>query len=418
MRFFFTICLLSVLLSSTLLAQDSLLVAAFQKHSHAMTFENGNLAGEGFTFLQEEAGKSPFFLIGEDHGIAEIPLFTAALFKALKHVGYQYFATETGPFTAAFLQERASRANWLQDYSAFLQKYPWSIPFYSWQEETTIIDVVMEGQSGGDPLLWGLDQEFAASFRMHFADLKKQAETEESRKIAEKYYQLAMQSFTASFQERAPHKAFMAIVKPEDFTKLKKAFSGQPKNLELIREMEESIRIYQYWFVGEGYQSNYERAEMMKRHFLAYYQKAQEKTPQPRVLFKFGANHIYRGANGLNVFDIGNFVSELASQQGKTSFHLYVLGKKGTQNAYTPFSKSEADKKKSYDAANYLDKVDFSTVFQATGEEKWSVVDLRPLRKALFSRQIKNVHPGLEKVIWSYDAILVIPQVSASTLFD
>ena len=84
-------------------------------------------------------------------------------------------------------------------------------------------------------------------------------------------------------------------------------------------------------------------------------------------MFKFGSNHIYKGLNGLNVFDIGNFVSEFASQQGKESFHLYTLGRKGTQNAYTPFSKSDADKQKSYDPLKHRD-VDFSTVLNSVPE--------------------------------------------------
>ena len=359
-----------------------------------------------------------FFLIGENHGMAEIPKFTAALFEAYKKHGYQYFATETGPFTAAFLQQTASRKDMHLGMASFLKEYPWSIPFYGWQEECEILKTVVGNKPSEKQLIWGLDQEFAASPRMNFLRLKKSAKTEASKKVATEYYEMAMSAFKESTETKNPGKSFMGIVRPDDFVKLKTAFKGQPQNLKLIEALEESIYIYQLWFQREGYKSNQLRAEMMKRYFWDYYSKAKVEDDPPKIMFKFGSNHMYRGANALNVFDIGNFISEMASQMNTESFHLYVLGRKGNQNAYNPFSQDEADKQKPYDASKYLDNVDVSTVLSATSETDWSVIDLRPIRKALFNHFIKNVNPGLEKLIWSYDAILVIPEVSASTFFN
>ncbi len=409
---------LSMIIANATFAQDSLLIENLKSNAYSLVFENGELSGEGFEFLNKQGEETPFFLIGESHGMAEIPEFTAALFRAFKKHGYQYFATETGPYTADFLQQLAAEKNWQTSLQSFYQKYPWSIPFYSWKEEGEILEAVVGQQKSEKALIWGLDQEFAAGFRMNFKTLKENATSDKSREVATKYYEMAINDFNKFVETHNPMNAFMAKVQAQDFEQLKTAFSGQPENLDRIRELEESIHIYQLWFQREGYQSNCLRAEMMKQHFWQYYTDAKKKDDSVKVMFKLGANHVYRGPNGLNVFDIGNFVSEMASQMKTSSFHLFTLARKGTQNAYNPFSTNEADKQKAFDIKESMDKVDVSTLLKATSETEWSVIDLKPLRKALFSGAIKKVDVGLEKLIWSYDAILVIPEVRASTIIE
>ncbi len=395
-------------------AQDSLLTEKLRPLVHTFQYEEGKLSGDGLTFLLETGKTASFFLIGEDHGMAEFPLFTAALFRAFQPLGYQYFATETGPFSAGIVQALTAGPDWRARFKAHFDQYPWSIPFYYWQEECEIPVAVAEVTPPGKLAVWGLDQEFATSFQMLFHVLEKEATTPEGRETAGFYAGMAAKADGAAISSGDPSRSFLAIVKPGDFARLRSAFAGKPRSLDLIRELEESVQIYQLWFVGEGYESNRLRAEMMKRHFMQYYGEAKTRGEQPKVVFKFGANHLYRGLNALNVADIGNFVAELASQEDLQSFHLYTLGRKGTQNAFTPFSKSDADKKQPYDAGQYLDRIDFSAALEAVPENEWAVIDLRPLRKTLFNGQIKNINEGLKRLIWSFDALLVVPEVRAS----
>lgn len=399
-------------------AQDSLLIQTIEKSTYSVNWEQGKLTGPGFQFLKEKAENSSFFLIGEHHGIAEIAQFTASLFQQLKPSGYKYFATETGPYTAQLLQQMALQDNWEQNFEALFQQYPWSIPFFSLREESSILQSVLAGHQGEEQLIWGLDQEFAACFRLFFDHLYKNAKTENSKKVAKTYYELAENSFRESSETKNPGKSFLGIAQAKDFTALKEAFQQESENLQLIEELEKSVEIYQLWFKGQGFKSNSDRAAMMKRHFMTYYRAVQQSNPTAKVMVKLGANHLYRGTNPLQVYDIGNFISELANQQQSQSFHLYVMGCKGTNNAYTPFSQSEADKTATYDALKDFKKVNFAPLIHATGEQGWSLVDLRPLKEKIWAKSIKDVHPGLYKLIWSYDAILVIPEVHASTFFE
>jgi len=405
--------LISCLFCLQLPAQDSLLRQALQNHQFEFQLNEGVLTGNGAEWLSETAAASQFMLIGEDHGIAELPQFTAALYQRIQPAGYRYFATETGPFSAAFLQKIGQRESFIRDYRDTLAKYPWAIPFYTMQEEVNMLRAILRGKDTEEPIIWGLDQEFIGSPRLFFPTLLKHAADEAGRKTLQEYADRAMTGFQETIKSRNPSSIFFSSATSGDFEKMRAALDDDPGANRLLDELEQSWYIYHLYFTGKGYDSNRLRAEMMKRHFWSYYQQARTENNLPKVVFKFGANHVYRGANGLNVFDIGNFVSELASQEGTASCHLYVIGKRGFQNAYTPFA-DESAKQQAYDPEKYLDRIDVRTVLELTGDEQWSLFDLRPLRSMLFKGELKDLDPALEKVIWSYDAFVVIPETHAS----
>ena len=406
-----------LLLSNIAGGQDSLLRQALQENHLAIELNNAQLQGPGAEFLRETAAAGQFFLIGEDHGMAELPQFTAALYHLLSPAGYTYFATETGPYTAALLQDMAQRTGFLQDLRDTLTRYPWSIPFYTMREEAEMLQSIMGDRRPKVPVIWGLDQEFIGAPRLLLPGLLEQAADDRGRAVLQGYADRATAGFWKTIQEKNPSHILFYRIAADDFTQWRAALGQDREAHRLVDELEESWEIYHRYFTRQGYASNRQRAELMKRHFREYYQEAKSREKHPKVVFKFGANHMYRGANGLNVFDIGNFVSELASQEGTGSFHLYVVGKRGTQNAYTPFA-DEADKEKPYDAKNYLDRIDLTPLLELSSDEHWNLFDLRPLRHLLFNKKIKDLDPALEKVIWSYDAYLVIPEVRASKSID
>jgi hypothetical protein len=403
-------------MAGNLTAQDSLLLQHLKKNTYPLQFEKGKFSGPGYELLTDAGQTHSFFLIGEEHGLAENPKATAALFKSFKDYGYRYFATETGPYTARFLQQAAATDVYAELQQLF-EQYPWSIPFYVWKEECAILEAVVNGASTEEALIWGLDQEFAASFRMHFDYLEKQGGTDAARQLAAQYLKQAVEGSEKAFASKQPGQSFMAMAQPSDFEKLRTAFTGQSDLISLLHELEESIEIYQLWFTRQAYLSNQLRAKMMKRHFQDYYAKAREKDKQPKVMFKFGANHLCKGASFLNIYDLGNFITELAEMEGVSSFHLFTLGIEGTQCAYTPFSESAEDKQKAYEGASPTAQKDYAALVKVAAVDSWSVIDLRPLRTAIFDHTLKGIHPSLEKLIWSYDAVLVMPEVTASTPF-
>jgi hypothetical protein len=184
-------------------------------------------------------------------------------------------------------------------------------------------------------------------------------------------------------------------------------------------ELRESREIYKKNFEGAGYDSNLQRSILMKRHFMAYYNRAAaQRGTQPKVLFKFGANHVKRGRNFTNVYDMGNLVSELAAANGSASFHLFVLPLGGTQNSYVPFLANAADKEKKVEIRENSGAFDGRAFLQTKNGKDWAVIDLRPLRPLVSAGNIKDLPRGFADLVWGFDAILIIPETKAATLFE
>lgn len=403
---------------------DSALIAELVKNRYTLALEDGRLKGAGADLLFKEAEAAQFFLIAEDHGIMELPQLTAALFRQINAYGYDHFAIEAGPITARQLEKLASSPRSQQDFADFNRRNPFSLPFYFWKEEAGLLETVVNAPGRKLKTLWGLDQEFVMSTKLHLKRLVELAPNRQARRVVEEYNQKAQTEFNRMVESKNPSIVFMASATADDFKRLRAALDPKPGSeaAEILDEMQESWEIYTKQFRGQVYEANDQRAQLMKRHFMRYYNDAlrEEKSP-PKVLFKFGMNHMKRGRSFINVFDVGSFVPDLAFTNGMKSFHLLVVGAGGTQNAYLPFVGNEADKNRKYDVVKVLKdyaSVDVKPLIAAAAEDKsWAVIDLRPLRSLITNRKLENIDKGLEELIYGYDAALIIPEIHAATLY-
>ncbi|MCG3158467.1 MAG: hypothetical protein DKINENOH_05111 [bacterium] len=400
---------------------DSLTTLQLSEHKYTLALVDGMLKGSGADFLLSEAKAAQFFLIGEDHGIAEVSQFTSALFQRIHPMGYHHLAVETGPLTAQWLNRLSAEPNAQQAFSAFHKENPFAVPFYNWQEEAALLIAVLKGAKPGVQPLWGLDQEFIMSSKMHFKKLSALAPNDEARKVVNEFYEKTRTEFDRMVESKNPGMVFLASAQKSDFEKLENAFGPQAplQAREILFELKTSWEIYAKNFTGAGYESNAQRAGLMKKHFMSYYNQAlaQQGSP-PRVLFKFGVYHIKKGRSYTNVYDIGNLAAELAEANSSHSFHLFVIGAAGTQNAYLPFVGNEADKNKKIDVTAAYDFADIKPFLAAADQKLWTLFDLRPLRPLLHAQTLGSLAPNTKELIWGYDAVLVMPQVRAATLFN
>jgi len=396
------------------------LVAELSKHRLPLALENGALRGEGAEFLVREARASQFFLVGEDHGIAELPAFTSSLFKSVAPDGYKYLAIEVGPLAALHIARLATQKDALGAFADFNKRYPYSVAFYSWREEAAMLQSAVATSSVGANAVWGLDQEFILSPKLLLERLVAIAPSAKARAVATKYYDKVRGEYARMVETKKIAEIFLLTATRDDFETLRAAYRPKPGSEadRLIEELEVSREIYEKNGNGQGYASNAQRAELMKRHFMERYRDA-ARSGAPKVVFKFGLFHMMRGRTQTNVYDIGNLVSELAASNGSRSFHLVVLPGGGTQNAYRPFVGNDADKSAPIDLASY-DFADIRPLLRAAGESGWAVLDLRPLRPLLHGRKsaLGAVDRGLAELIWGYDAALIMPKVHAATLFE
>ncbi|HUF04691.1 MAG TPA: hypothetical protein VMM38_11015 [Aridibacter sp.] len=410
----FSVLLVVFSLTAAALPQTDL-PETLAKNRSIVRVVDGSLQGEGAEILLREGRNSQFFLIGESHGIAELPLLASALFEALNPHGYEYFAIETGPITASRIEEMAREPGGM---AGFNFEFPLSLPFFNFQEEAAFVESVLKRSKNRKNALWGLDQEFAASAAIHLPRLLELAEDTRSRSIVRPFAEKASTEIDRIIASGNPSEAFLGSATDEDLEKLESAFKGTANSeaKEILEELRASRDIYRMFFTGKGYESNLERSRLMKGHFTSYYERAGGNARKPKVLFKFGSNHMTRARNYTNVFDIGSLASAIADGNGSSSFHLYVVATSGSQNRYIPFHKNEADKqKKIVPETSFADLDPFLGI---ADKENWTLVDLRPLRPLIHGGKLKDLPRGFADLVWGFDAVLLMPNVKASTLFD
>src|SRR5262245_6323932 len=134
----------------------------------------------------------------------------------------------------------------------------------------------------------------------------------------------------------------------------------------------------------------------------------------PKVMMKFGYIHMIRGANYVNVFDLGAMADEVAALTGDRAFHILVLPGPGSHQAvpgpkfsFVPVSSDEFDEFKAGDQR--LTRVLSNA--HATGHE---VIDLRALRP-LAMRGLEGWNPDVVRTIHGYDAAVIWKGAHASS---
>lgn len=374
-------------------AQDSTLTRLVRQHQFALTTDGTRFSGPGWDRLRAAAQKSQFVLVGEDHGLAQIPVFTAAVAEAFKPA---VFIAEIDPYVAQALTRLAAQPGGAVAYE---QQYPEALCFYDLREEFELARRLC----GQQVQLLGLDQVYgstAAPFYQQLAGLVKSPATKAYLRRQAQRYQRQQQAFARAGQDGwvmeqqtpATVDSLLTLTKTE-----------RPAARQMAQDYATSYAIYKS-------QSHQDRLNLMKRNLLQALPPGQ---PAPRTLLKLGANHAARGLSPATFgefYDVGNLVQNLADAQGQRSLHLRVIGRQGTQatgsNPYFPAKNSTR-----YTAA---DKAKYEVFLaRATGPD-WLVVDLRPARRALTTGQLQVRDVALQRTIQGYDYLIVIPETTAS----
>ena len=260
-----------------------------------------------------------FVLIGEDHGFAEIPQFVIALKQTLGSDAPAYLVVEIGPLSAAHLTQALRDGN----ADSVELHYPGAVPFFGWRDDLAMFEAWQKGSAIAS--VWAIDQEFILSSRMHFERLLALAPPA-GRETVQSYLTRAVEADRALVAEHNPSVVLLPQIGDADFRRLGTSFgaSGDGEAAVILKELTESAEIYRGQS-QDGYDSNRQRALLMKRHFMRYYAEAAKRDGRaPRAMFRFGAFHAGRGLSVINQFDIGNLATELAASNGNESLHVLI----------------------------------------------------------------------------------------------
>jgi hypothetical protein len=371
-----------------------------------ISIQESGLAGAGSVDLVKRARSAQFILIGEDHGFVEIPQFAMALKRTLGADAPPYLVAEIGPLSAARLTQAAHDGS----ADAIELRYPNAIPFFGWRDDVAMFEDWQKGSTL--PSVWGIDQEFILSTRMHLERLVALA-SPSGRATVQPYLTRAIEAERALLADHNPGAVLLPQLNDSDFKAMRGAFEATDgaETAEILTELAESAEIYRGQS-GSGYDSNAQRAALMKRHFMHYYREAAKRDGRaPRALFRIGAFHAGRGLSPINQFEVGNLASELAVSNGSESLHLLVIVRGGHFNKWLPFVDDTAARNSSYDARGELKQVGAVPFVDHAVDGAWSVFDMTPLRH---SPARKAGGTLFERLVFAYDYVVVVPEGHAA----
>jgi hypothetical protein len=389
---------------------------ALRQARTALVMSESGFSGDGAAVLKSAVADSRYVLLGEDHFSREIPRFTAGLCDVMKPDAY---AVEAGPDAAEFVTGLLGSPSRKERLAERMRAHPNNMAFLDGVEENDTAAHCAAASRNPGFAVWGLDQEFVGSAGTLLEAMQATKPGEKTRAAISDLLKADKLAEQQALESGDPGKLFLLSARGDDLKPLVDAVEadGNAKTQALLDELLASHTIYRLNSEGSP-DSNQVRAELFKQHFLTENSTIRKTIAEPRILFKFGDNHSGKGFSPLQVRDIGNFVAELADGEKAHSLHIMIFGVKGKHGAFAGVAKPL--KPESFAITDYP-------------EYKWmqpAVADLLPqgehgdgttltlldLRKLRF-RGI-DLPSDWKRIVFSYDLMVLIPELSAASLIQ
>ena len=132
------------------------LVARARENRHALAFDGRTFSGPGWDLLIEEGRKAKFFMLGEEHGLAENAHLSASLVETLAPMGYNRVAVEISPPMAQEVGAALDRGG-LDGLKRFYAQTGAYVAFYTMAEEAMFLARARKALPRGEDALWGFD---------------------------------------------------------------------------------------------------------------------------------------------------------------------------------------------------------------------------------------------------------------------
>ena len=379
---------------------DDAITEIIEANRYPLVYDGEGFSGTGWDFLSSEAHHAHYFLIGEEHGIAENPILAAALFTSTPaNDGYQKLVIEVSPFMADMMDDVLETAGWdgLRDMFADHTQRP---AFFGMYEEARMLADIRASRSDEGEVLWGVDYEVVGD--RPILEALAEFDKPEGAEDALARLQSVSDMSWAKYAESGDPRYILSFSGDGNLVRdVIEAWPEPGKDAALLLEtLEETLDINRAFMSGRGWASNHQRAQFLRSNFLRHWRG--EKS-SPRVMFKLGSSHLIRGRNPTNTYDLGTLLPEIAQIEGVTAFSLLVLPGEGAMTAVldpTTLTYSPAPGKDSYGEGMEL-------FYNGVQDEGFTVFDMRPLRP--LSRQLEgeSAEP-LADVIHGYDAIVIM----------
>ncbi|MDO9471844.1 MAG: hypothetical protein Q7J28_02225 [Caulobacter sp.] len=380
------------------------LAARAAEHRWPVTFANGRASGPGVDRLIEEGKASEFFLLGEEHGLAEVPALVSTLLPA---AGFVRLGLEVSPPGAAAL-DTAARGG-VEGLKRLYAEYPPGPAFYTMAEEARMLADMRVLLPDREQLFVGLDYEVLQD-RLLIDRLKAKvpasaraplAALEAASKAGWAKYEI-----TRNLTDILPFSGDPALVSAVETAWNK----PDHDSAEILWTLRRTLEVNRHYRDGRYFESNAERAEFSRACWSSLQERDRTSGWLPKTMFKFGAGHMVRGRSMTEVYDLGSLVSESAELVGWTSFHLLVIPLNGKQAYLDAKTLTYAETN-----ASTVEEMALEPHTKAALPGASTLIDLRPLRPLMSASVTRTADPRLTRIVHGYDMLLFVDGATAST---
>jgi hypothetical protein len=388
---------------------DTALTAAAKEHRTRLEFDGDSFSGPALDQLLTRAGSAQFFLIGEEHGIAENPKLAAQLFATLVADGYEKLVIEISPPMAAIL-ESAVQNGGIEGLRTLYASPGGKPAFFGMREEAELLAAVRAALPEATEVFWGVDYEVLGD-RALLRQLNEMERPASSDAPLENLIAASDSAWSKYSETGSPQYVFSFSGDPALVTAVINAWpDANDRALRMLETLRSTLEINQLWMQGRGWESNARRAALIRSNFLTHWHDANRNGATPRILAKLGSNHLLRGRNMTGTFDLGALLPEIASADGGQTFSLMVLPGMDSLTAVMNPSTWTYSPQPAKD--NYAEGLEALT--DAAYSNAFTLIDLAALRPIVGSR-IDRYGADVARVVHGFDMLLVMSGSTASS---
>jgi len=390
-------------------AQNTKFEEEIRQNRFVIVLREGKLAGPGGDVLRAAMANAQFVLLGEDHGIQQIPAFSSGVCAELGSRGFHIMTIETGTYVTPEIEKFVRVADGAKRLAAFDKKYVGSIAFYDFREEFEMLADCQKAAGPEGITLWGIDQELMGASGFLMEKILTTNPGPAAKVAIEALLKENDDDLAVAMKSGSPMEVFMMKAKQEPLDEARDLLrkEGNAEAQQLFEALLVSREIYQKNMTGSFYSSNRQRAQLMKKNFVAQLGPAMTKSGPPKVLFKFGGWHMYRGMNPIHSSEIGNLANEFAEAHNMKTVSILILGVKGQQLRFSgigkPFKPAPLELMKDKNSEFYF----MAPFISNSVENQWTLFDLRALRSKLGS--FGKLDPEIERLTFGMDFVVLIP---------
>lgn len=388
------------------------LTEAARENRTQLGFDGDTFSGPALDQLLAAARDSQFFLIGEEHGIAENPKLVAQLFATLVADGYDKLVIEVSPPVAAIL-DTATLSGGIEGLRQLYASPGGEPAFFGMLEEAELLVAARAALPDAGEVLWGVDYE-VASDRPLLRHLQHTVRPASSSQPLDALLEASNASWAQYEETGDPRFIFSFSGDPALVTAVRDAWPDpDDEAVRILDTLQSTFEINQSWIRGRGWESNARRAALLRSNFLGHWQHAKQNGSTPKVLVKLGANHVVRGRNMTGTFDLGTLLPAIAAVEGNRSFSVLVLP--GAESLVAVLNPSSWTYEPKPAKDNYSQGIDALT--DAVYPDAFTLIDLTALRPIVGSR-IDKYGVDVARIVHGFDMLLVMSGSTASSELD